>query len=104
MATKNQNTQAIGLAETTQLLADVTAERDALQARIDNAGPAFTTEAVCQLLARAENNCSLTLSLHGLLKAKGLDDLARLAWLAYANSSAAAEMIGDVLEVEASIV
>ena len=89
--------------ETSQLLADVTAERDALQARLDSAGPAFTSEAVGTLLGHAEHNCALTLSLHGLLTSSGLIDLARLAWLAYANSSAAAEMIGDVLEVEANL-
>ena len=89
--------------ETSQLLADVTAERDALQARLDSAGPAFTTEAVVQLLTRAENNCLLIHSLHGLLTSSGQVDLARLAWLGYLNSSAAAEMIGDVLEVEGNL-
>jgi len=89
--------------ETTQLLAAVTAERDRLQAQLDSAGPALTVEAVTKLLSHAEHNCLLTLSLHGLLTKSGQIDLARLAWLAYTNCSAAAEMIGDALEVEANL-
>lgn len=54
-------------------------------------------------LSSSEKACHLTLSLHGLLKASGQEDLARIAWTIYLETSAAAEILGDELEVEAAV-
>lgn len=62
------------------------------------------SDKVSKLLSRAEANCMLALSLHGLLTSSGQIDLARLVWLVYNNSSLVAEICGDELEVEAKVV
>ena len=61
------------------------------------------SDQVSRLLSRAEANCMLALSLHGLLTSSGQIDMARLVWLVYSNSSFVAELCGDALEVEAKI-
>jgi hypothetical protein len=53
----------------------------------------------CQILVRAETNCLISRSLYGLLIERNEEDLARLAWAAYLNSSAAAEACGESLGV-----
>jgi len=55
------------------------------------------------ILGRAENNCLISRSLHGLLMKAGNEDLARLAWRIYLNSSSVANLAGDNLGVESGL-
>lgn len=51
-------------------------------------------------LSAMERVSLITQSLHGLLQAKGDEDLARLAWAAHLDASTAAESLGKSLGLE----
>ena len=77
--THDENDSTSILASCKMRNADLAAERDALQAQLDAAGPAFTVEAANAILGHVEMATNLCQSLHGLLHAAGHMDLARVA-------------------------
>lgn len=54
-------------------------------------------------IASMERASMVSLSLHGLLQSKGEEALARLAWLAFQESSETAETLGQSLGVEVTV-
>jgi hypothetical protein len=53
------------------------------------------------LLSACEDSSKMALSLHGLLAAKGDENLALLAWVLHLRASMAAEAVGEMLWVVA---